>query len=79
MHYEINVALNSKHLFATAERSITDRDKLVRVYNTFEKVFPKEEGYILSITFWQMRGKPIPQEEMDLIREQFNQQYETLK
>lgn len=35
MYYEINVSLNGKHLFATAERSITDRNTLEKIYNLF--------------------------------------------
>lgn len=62
MYYEINVCLNGKHLFATAERSITSKWELEKVYNLFKEKFPKEEGYELSVTEWNKIGKEINME-----------------
>lgn len=59
MYYEINVALNGKHLFATADRSITSPYKAEKVYNLFKEKFPEEEGYTISVTEWNTIGKPI--------------------
>ena len=50
MYYEINVSLNGKHLFATAERSITDRNTLNRIYDLLAEKFPESEGYELDVT-----------------------------
>lgn len=59
MYYEINVSLNGKHLFATAEHSITSNGKMEEIYKLFEEKFPKEEGYTLDVTAWEKRGIPI--------------------
>lgn len=59
MYYEINVSLNGKHLFATAERSITNATKMEDVYNLFLEKFPEKEGYKLDVTRWENIGKPI--------------------
>ena len=59
MYYEINVSMNGKHLFATADRSITTRAKLKTVYELFLEKFPESEGYKLSVTEWDMIGKPL--------------------
>lgn len=58
-YYEINVSLNGKHLFATAERSITNKSQMEEVYKLFEQKFPKSEGYILDVTLWVKSGTPI--------------------
>ena len=63
MYYEINVSLNGRHFFATAERSVTDRHKLKEVYNTFKEKFPEEEGYKITVTYWKKYGEYINMEE----------------
>lgn len=59
MHYEINVSLNGKHFFATAERSISSEFKLKEVYNLFKEKFPESEGYKIDVTRWENRGTVI--------------------
>lgn len=59
MYYEINVSLNGKHLFATAERSIVSRAQMEETYKLFEEKFPESEGYKLSVTRWERIGSPI--------------------
>ena len=56
MYYEINVTLNGKHFFATAERSITNRWDLNNKLKIFIDKFPKEEGYEISVTKWEKVG-----------------------
>lgn len=56
MYYEINVSLRGTHFFATAERSITDSIKLLKVYNQIAAKFTKDEGFELSVTKWENRG-----------------------
>ena len=56
MYYEINIAKNGTHFFATAKRSIRDRKKLATVYHTLEKAFPKEEGYDIMVNLHEKRG-----------------------
>lgn len=62
MYYEINVSLNGRHLFATAERSITTSWEMEKVYNLFKEKFPESEGYKLSVTYWEKVGKIINME-----------------
>lgn len=50
MYYEINVALNGKHYFATHKRSITTEHQLQDIVLTFATKFPEEEGYEISIS-----------------------------
>ena len=59
MYYEINVALNGRHFFATAERSIRDMNTLDKVIHTFKQKFPASEGYELSVIKYEIIGKPI--------------------
>lgn len=59
MYYEINVALNGQHLFATAERSITTSWKMKDIYNLFKEKFPEEEGYKIEVTYWETVGKKV--------------------
>lgn len=56
MYYEINVTLNGKHFFATAERSITNRWDLNNKLKIFIDKFPKEEGFEISVTKWEKVG-----------------------
>ena len=56
MYYEINVSLNGKHLFATAERSITTLNEAERMYNLFKGKFPESEGYHISVTQYDKVG-----------------------
>lgn len=56
MYYEINVALNGRHYFATHERSITYIKTAEKVFADFLKRFPKEEGFSISLTEWDNRG-----------------------
>lgn len=62
MYYEINVSLNGKHLFATAERSITDINKANMVYKLFVEKFPEEDGYKINVTKWDKVGKFVEME-----------------
>lgn len=56
MYYEINVTLDGKHFFATAERSIVDREKLAHVYVELQTRFPKQDGFDLQVTQYETRG-----------------------
>lgn len=57
MYYEINVSLNGHHFFATAERSITSKDKLKKVWEAMKKAFPQSEGYEMSATLYSHVGE----------------------
>ena len=64
MYYEINVALNGKHLFATHERSIRSEGELKRVLAILVEKFPESEEYSVSVTKWENRGEFISIEEV---------------
>lgn len=59
MYYEINIALNGKHFFATAERSVTTTFKLESVLAVFREKFPESEGYNIIVTKWSKIGEEI--------------------
>lgn len=50
MHYEINVSLNGKHFFATAERSLRTQLAAEVVYEELCNRFPAEEGFAVVCT-----------------------------
>lgn len=50
MHYEINVALNGRHFFATHERSLTTQGQCQAVYDRLVVAFPASEGYEISVS-----------------------------
>lgn len=59
MYYEIIVALNGKHFFATAERSVITSEELERVLAVFREKFPETEGYKIGVTKWAKIGEII--------------------
>lgn len=64
-YYEINVALNGKHLFATAPRSCITRSEYKKVLAIFKKKFPESEGYSITATYWACAGKILDTNEAD--------------
>lgn len=54
MHYEINVAWQGKHFFATAERSLTNPDDAADVYSAIVQRFPREAGFSVTIRKWEL-------------------------
>lgn len=65
MYYEINVSANGQHLFATDKRSITDTQKLEKVYNILKEKFPVEKGYHLNVTRYETVGKFVDMENLN--------------
>lgn len=59
-HYEINVSLNGRHLFATAPRSIFSPHDLKDVLPTIQEKFPESEGFSVGVTYWEIRGYQVP-------------------
>ncbi len=59
MYYEINVALDGKHFFATAERSLTNKYEAEKALKVFIDKFPESEGYTISMTIWEKKGQLI--------------------
>ena len=56
MYFEINVSLNGRHFFATAERSIRDRATLEKVLDVFRECFTAENGYEITVVRYETRG-----------------------
>lgn len=56
MHYEINIALNGRHFFATDKRSIQDSPTLMQVAKVLNEKFPENEGYTLSASYYPDYG-----------------------
>lgn len=61
MHYEINVAKNGKHYFATAKRSIRTFMDAEALYNEFKQLFPVADGYAITVRKWQKSDLAISQ------------------
>ena len=57
-HYEINISLNGKHLFATDSRSIQNQAELEKVIPIFKEKFPESEGYKITATKVNCYGTP---------------------
>lgn len=56
MRYEINVARNGRHLFATDKRSLTDETKAVELARELAEKFSDCE---ISVTRWEETGRQI--------------------
>jgi hypothetical protein len=59
MYYEINIAKEGNHFFATAERSISTRSKAKLVYDLLKAAFPEEAGYSIKVSRWNQVGEEI--------------------
>lgn len=58
-HFQINVSLKGKHLFATAPHSVQTKAEYDRVIEIFKKKFPRREGYEISATYVEVIGQGI--------------------
>lgn len=58
-HYEINVAANGQHLFATAQRSATNIKDAEALYKVLSAKFPASEGYTVTATYWKAEGHTV--------------------
>lgn len=56
MYYEINVALNGQHFFATDKRSITNKATMEKVYKILKEKFPLTEGYDIIVSRYETVG-----------------------
>ena len=62
MYYEINVALNGRHFFATDKRSITTERALKEVYAVIKAKFPVEEGFDIMVSRMETSGRYVDME-----------------
>ena len=49
-YYEINVAKDGRHFFATHKRSLTTEWKMKEALAIFKEKFPESEGYRIMVT-----------------------------
>ena len=68
MYYEINIAKNGRHYFATASRSLTDERAAKAVWADLKKRFPEDEGFELSVSYRVHSG--------EYVTDKFNQDCE---
>ena len=59
MYFEINVSKNGLHYFATAERSLTSEKEARAVAVDMQRRFPPSEGFQVSLTHYECRGKSL--------------------
>lgn len=59
MWYEINVARNGRHFFATDKRSIIWGYDLENLLSVFREKFPESEGYKITVTKYETIGQEI--------------------
>ena len=64
MSYEINVAKDGKHLFATHERSLSSLRQTAEVVSRLEISFPEAEGYSITVSEICTIGKQISEEQL---------------
>lgn len=57
MYYEINVALNGRHFFATHQRSLHTESEMKKCLEIFVEKFPESEGYNITIEHCRCVGK----------------------
>jgi len=55
-YYEINVALDGQHFFATAPRSTQNENQARELVKSFRRRFPESEGFQITCTFWKSEG-----------------------
>lgn len=65
--YEINISLNGKHFFATAERSLYSYFDLKRVLPVLQQKFPPEEGYEITVAKISHISQDLTEEELSEI------------
>jgi hypothetical protein len=58
-YYEINVAKNGRHFFATSERSLNYRDDYEKVLKVMLEKFPEIEGYSVTARLNHAYGEPL--------------------
>lgn len=57
--YEINVARDGRHYFATAPRSATTDHLATMLYYEMVARFPVAEGYAVTVTHWEGTGRDV--------------------
>ena len=60
-YYEINVAKDGRHFFATAPRSLPDTrpGRMMEVLAVFREKFPESDGYEISVSRWEIVGHSV--------------------
>lgn len=58
-HWEICVSHRGRHLFATSPRSCVSVQDYERVFAAIEQRFPHAEGFHVTSTHWECRGRQV--------------------
>lgn len=64
MYYEINIALNGSHFFATAKRSLTSKPVMLKVLKVIDVKFPVSEGYTIMVSEEHESGMILDKDEI---------------
>jgi hypothetical protein len=59
MYYEVNVAKNGQHFFATAKRSCVTMHEFKPVLTEIVARFPESEGFSVTATYYEEIGHGI--------------------
>lgn len=51
--------INGQHYFATASRSITDKNKAKEIFDRFKKLFKEGDGFKIDVTLNYITGESI--------------------
>lgn len=65
--YEINVALNGRHFFATHERSIVSLEDLKKIYPILSAKFPEVEGFNIKVCKTSTKSEYLDKDELSKI------------
>lgn len=68
-YYEINVALNGFHFFATDPRSCQTEKQYKELLKIIKEKFPESEGYHVTATYWDCSGKILDTKQLETKRE----------
>jgi hypothetical protein len=58
-HYEINISLNGKHLFATHPRSLTTEKEYNTTLAVLQEKFLQTDGYLITASKVEVIGKKL--------------------
>ena len=58
-YYRINVSKDGIYLFATEQGQLASRLRAREVFEIMKNKFPESEGYDVTCTHWQGKGKEV--------------------
>ena len=58
-YYRINVSKDGIYLFATEQGQLASRLRAMEVFEILREKFPIDEGYSVTCTHWEGKGKEV--------------------